>query len=169
MVAPPAVPWWTYTFAVGLIASGVTTPMAAVMAAGMTPPLGLAVATILFANRWTPDEHEAGKPAFVLGLSFIPEGAIPFAARDPIRVIPALIVGSATAGALSLGLGAATEVPHGGIFDLFVPGAVDKPLAWLLAIVAGTAVTTGVLFFSKRPVAEAVKVDTLVASRAVAA
>jgi hypothetical protein len=66
-------------------------------------------------------------------------------------------------------LGAATEVPHGGIFDLFVPGAVDKPLAWLLAIVAGTAVTTGVLFFSKRPVAEAVKVDTLVASRAVAA
>ncbi len=158
-----------YTFAVGLIASGVTTPMAAVMAAGMTPPLGLAVATILFPNRWTLDEHEAGKPAFVLGLSFITEGAIPFAARDPIRVIPALIVGSATAGAMSLGLGAATEVPHGGIFDLFVPGAVDKPLAWLAAIVVGTAVTTGVLFFLKRPAAEVVPVDALVAATSVTA
>jgi PTS system fructose-specific IIC component len=141
-----------YTFAVGLIDSGVTAPMAAVMAAGMTPPLGLAVATVLFPGRWTKDEHEAGKPAFVLGLSFITEGAIPFAARDPVRVIPALVAGSATAGALSLGLGASTVVPHGGIFDLFVPGAVEHALAWLFAIVAGTAVTTGVLFFTKRPV-----------------
>jgi fructose PTS system EIIBC or EIIC component len=158
-----------YTFAVGLIASGVTEPMAAVMAAGMTPPLGLAVATIVFPNRWTPDEHEAGKPAFVLGLSFITEGAIPFAARDPIRVIPALIVGSSVAGALSLGLGAATEVPHGGIFDLFVPGAVDKSLAWLLAIAAGTAVTTAVLFFLKRPAAAAVPVEALAHATSVTA
>jgi PTS system fructose-specific IIC component len=158
-----------YTFAVGLIASGVTGPMAAVMAAGMTPPLGLAVATIVFPNRWTVDEHEAGKPAFVLGLSFITEGAIPFAARDPIRVIPALVVGSATAGALSLGLGAATEVPHGGIFDLFVPGAVDKPLVWLLAIAVGTAVTTTVLFFLKRPAAAPAPVDTLAHATSVAA
>ena len=139
-----------YTFAVGLIDSGVTGPMAAVMAAGMTPPLGLALATVLFPGRWTRDERQAGKPAFVLGLSFITEGAIPFAARDPVRVIPALVVGSATAGAISLGLGAATEVPHGGIFDLFVPGAVDHALAWLLAIVVGTAVTTAVLFAIKR-------------------
>jgi PTS system fructose-specific IIC component len=139
-----------YTFAVGLIDSGITAPMAAVMAAGMTPPLGLAVATVLFPGRWTRDERQAGKPAFVLGLSFITEGAIPFAARDPVRVIPALVVGSATAGAISLGLDAATEVPHGGIFDLFVPGAVDNALAWLLAIVVGTAVTTGVLFVTKR-------------------
>lgn len=158
-----------YTFAVGLITSGVTEPMAAVMAAGMTPPLGLAVATIVFPNRWTVDEHEAGKPAFVLGLSFITEGAIPFAARDPIRVIPALIVGSATAGALSLGLGAATEVPHGGIFDLFVPGAVDKPLAWLGAIAVGTVVTTVVLFFLKRPAAAPAPVDALAHVTSVAA
>jgi PTS system fructose-specific IIC component len=102
-------------------------------------------------------------------LSFITEGAIPFAARDPIRVIPALIVGSATAGALSLGLGAATEVPHGGIFDLFVPGAVDKPLAWLGAIAIGTAVTTVVLFFLKRPAAAPAPVDALAHATSVAA
>jgi PTS system fructose-specific IIC component len=157
-----------YTFAVGLIDSGVTAPMAAVMAAGMTPPLGLAVATVLFPGRWTKDEHEAGKPAFVLGLSFITEGAIPFAARDPIHVIPALVVGSATAGAISLGLDAATVVPHGGIFDLFVPGAVDNALAWLLAIVVGTLVTTAVLFVTKRPLAGAATVDEPVTAVAAA-
>ena len=153
-----------YTFAVGLIDSGVTAPMAAVMAAGMTPPLGLALATVLFPGRWTPDEHEAGKPAWVLGLSFITEGAIPFAARDPVRVIPALIAGSATAGAISLGMDASTEVPHGGIFDLFVPGAVDNAAWWLVAIVVGMLVTTGVLFFTKRPVAAAAPVDRLEAA-----
>jgi len=157
-----------YTFAVGLIDSGVTGPMAAVMAAGMTPPIGLAIATILFPGRFTRDEHEAGKPAFVLGLSFITEGAIPFAARDPVRVIPALVVGSATAGAISLGVGASTVVPHGGIFDLFVPGAVEKPLAWLVAIVVGSLVTTGVLFFTKRPVVSEVHVDEVVAATATA-
>jgi PTS system fructose-specific IIC component len=157
-----------YTFAVGLIDSGVTAPMAAVMAAGMTPPLGLAVATVLFPGRWTKDEHEAGKPAFVLGLSFITEGAIPFAARDPVHVIPALVVGSATAGAISLGLDAATVVPHGGIFDLFVPGAVDNALAWLLAIVVGTLVTTAVLFVTKRPLAGAATADEPVTAVAAA-
>jgi PTS system fructose-specific IIC component len=86
----------------------------------------------------------------VLGLSFITEGAIPFAARDPIRVIPALAVGSAVAGAVSLGAGAGIAVPHGGIFDLFVPGAVQKVGAWALAIAAGTVVTTAILFFTKR-------------------
>ncbi|MDP1804817.1 MAG: fructose-specific PTS transporter subunit EIIC, partial [Acidimicrobiales bacterium] len=95
-----------YTFAVGLIDAGLTAPMAAVMAAGMTPPLGLALATFLFPSVWHPDEREAGKPAFVLGLAFITEGAIPFAARDPMRVIPAAMAGSALAGAISLGLGA---------------------------------------------------------------
>jgi PTS system fructose-specific IIC component len=150
-----------YTFAVGLIDSGVTAPMAAVMVAGMTPPLGLALATVLFPGRWTRDERQAGKPAFVLGLSFITEGAIPFAARDPIRVIPALVAGSATAAAISLGLDASTVVPHGGIFDLFVPGAVDNALAWLLALVVGTVVTTGVLFVIKRPLEAAAPVDRL--------
>jgi PTS system fructose-specific IIC component len=139
-----------YAFAVGLIDSGVTGPMAAVMAAGMTPPLGLALATLLFPGRWQPQEREAGKPAWVLGLSFITEGAIPFAARDPLRVIPALAIGSAVAGAISLGAGAGMSVPHGGIFDLFVPGAVEKVGAWALAIVAGTVVTTAILFLTKR-------------------
>jgi PTS system fructose-specific IIC component len=156
-----------YTFAVGLIDSGVTAPMAAVMAAGMTPPIGLALATVLFPGRWTRDEHEAGKPAWVLGLSFITEGAIPFAARDPVRVIPALVAGSATAGAISLGMDASTEVPHGGIFDLFVPGAVDNAVWWLFAIVVGTLVTTAVLLVTKRPVGAAVPVDQLEAATAV--
>ena len=140
-----------YAFAVGLIDSGVTQPMAAVMAAGMTPPLGLALATTVFPGRWLPQEQEAGKPAWVLGLSFITEGAIPFAARDPVRVIPALVVGSAVAGAVSLGTGAAMAIPHGGIFDLFVPNAVQHLGGWAAAIVAGTLVTCGVLFFTKRP------------------
>jgi PTS system fructose-specific IIC component len=144
-----------YAFAVGLIDSQVTGPMAAVMAAGMTPPLGLGLATLLFPGRWQPQEREAGKPAWVLGLSFITEGAIPFAARDPLRVIPALAIGSAAAGAISLGAGAGMSVPHGGIFDLFVPGAVEKVGAWALAIVAGTVVTTAILFFTKRGAAVA--------------
>jgi fructose PTS system EIIBC or EIIC component len=139
-----------YAFAVGLIDTGVTGPMAAVMAAGMTPPLGLALATLLFPRWWLPEEREAGKPAWVLGLSFITEGAIPFAAREPLRVIPALVVGSATAGAISLGLDAGMIVPHGGILDLFVPNAVEGVGAWALAIVAGTLVTTTALFLLKR-------------------
>jgi len=144
-----------YTFAVGLIGSGVTAPMAAVMAAGMTPPIGLALATKVFPDRWTHDEHGSAAPALVLGLSFITEGAIPFAARDPLRVIPALMVGSATAGAISMGADSSTSVPHGGVFDLFVPGAVAGPLVWLLAVVAGTVVTAGVLFVTKRPIVAA--------------
>ena len=157
-----------YTFAVGLITSGVEAPMAAVMAAGMTPPLGLALATTLFPNRWLPDEHEAGKPAYVLGLSFITEGAIPFAARDPLRVLPACIAGSAVAGAISLGVGVTTVVPHGGIFVLFVPNATEKPLVWLAALAIGTVVTTTVLFFTKRPIVQPAGVPSLDAATATA-
>ncbi|HWC11469.1 MAG TPA: PTS fructose-like transporter subunit IIB [Acidimicrobiales bacterium] len=139
-----------YTFAVGLIDADLTAPMAAVMAAGMTPPLGLALATVLFPSAWLPEEREAGKPAFVLGLAFITEGAIPFAARDPMRVIPAAMVGSALAGAISLGLDAGSIVPHGGILDLFVPNAINNVGAWALAIAVGTIATTSVLFATKR-------------------
>jgi PTS system fructose-specific IIC component len=141
-----------YTFAVGLISSHVTEPMAAVMVAGMTPPIGLALATVLFRNRWLPQEQEAGRPAWVLGLSFITEGAIPFAARDPVRVIPALVAGSATAGAISMGFGTGMIVPHGGVFNLFVPHAIDGVAGWLVGLVAGALVTAAVLFFTKRPV-----------------
>ena len=139
-----------YAFAVGLITSGVREPMAAVMAAGMTPPLALALATLLFRDRWLPEEREAGKAAAVLGLCFITEGAIPFAARNPARIIPALMVGSATAGALSMAFSCASIVPHGGIIDLFVPGAITNPGAWAVALLAGTLVSTAALYVTTR-------------------
>ena len=139
-----------YAFSLGLLESGVTEPMAAVMVAGMTPPLGLALGTLLFPRRWLPQEQEAGKAAWVLGLTFITEGAIPFAARDPLRIIPALVAGSVTAGAISLGAGTGMTVPHGGILNLFVPNAVDGLGGWVAALVAGTLVTTAVVFVTRR-------------------
>src|SRR5712692_7706106 len=142
-----------YAVAVVLLASRIYTPMAAVMAAGMTPPLGLALATYLFKNRFTHDEQEAGKSAWVLGLSFITEGAIPFAAEDPFRVIPACILGSAVAGGVSMFFGCQLRVPHGGIFVLPIPNVVTNLPMYLLAIVIGTLVTTGALFILKRPIA----------------
>jgi PTS system fructose-specific IIC component len=140
-----------YAFATGLIASEVYAPMAAVMAAGMTPPLALALATVVFKNRFTVDEREAGKATAVLGISFITEGAIPFAAKDPLRVIPALMLGSAVAGALSMLMGCELRVPHGGVFVLPIPNAVTGLGAYLLAIVAGTVVSTLALAGLKRP------------------
>jgi PTS system fructose-specific IIC component len=148
-----------YTFAVGLLASKIYTPMAAVMAAGMTPPLGLALASYLFASRFDADERRAGGPAAVLGLSFITEGAIPFAAKDPVRVIPALTLGAATAGALSMVSGVRLLVPHGGIFAALIPGAVTNLLAYLGAIAAGTLVTSAALFILKRPLSPAESAD----------
>ena len=142
-----------YTFSVGLLASQVYEPMAAVMAAGMTPPLGLALAALLFKNRFTADEQEAASAAAVLGISFITEGAIPFAARDPFRVIPSLMVGSAVTGALSMLFGCQLLVPHGGIFVLPIPNAVVNLGGYVLAILVGTFVTTGMLFVLKRPLA----------------
>ncbi|MCB8746405.1 PTS fructose-like transporter subunit IIB [Rhodoferax sp. U2-2l] len=144
-----------YAFATGLIASEVYAPMAAVMAAGMTPPLALALATVLFKNRFTVDEREAGKATAVLGISFITEGAIPFAAKDPLRVIPALMIGSAVAGALSMVMGSELRVPHGGVFVLPIPNAVTHLGAYLLAIVAGTVVSALALGALKKPLASA--------------
>jgi PTS system fructose-specific IIC component len=141
-----------YTFSVGLLASKIYGPMAATMAAGMTPPLGLALAAFLFRNRFTLEEHEASKAAFVLGISFITEGAIPFAARDPFRVIPCITAGSAVTGALSMVLGSKLLVPHGGIFVLLIPNAVTNLLPYVTAIIAGTAVTALALFIVKKPV-----------------
>jgi PTS system fructose-specific IIC component len=142
-----------YTFAVGLLASQVPGPMAATMAAGMTPPLGLALATALFRDRFDADDRNAGKVAGVLGLSFITEGAIPFAAKDPFRVIPALMIGSAVTGAIALGAGTKLMVPHGGAFVLLIPNAVVRLGWYVVAIVAGTLVTTAALWFLKRPIA----------------
>jgi PTS system fructose-specific IIC component len=144
-----------YTFAVGLLSTNTFTPMAAVMAAGMTPPLALSLATFLGKNRFTRDEQEAGKAAGVLGLSFITEGAIPFAAKDPLRVIPSIIAGSAVAGAISMYFGCGLRAPHGGIFVLAIPDAVSHLGAYALAIVAGTLVSTAVLLVVKRPLVTA--------------
>lgn len=143
-----------YTFAVGLLASNVYGPMAAVMAAGMTPPLGLALAALLFKNRFTQEERDAAKAAGVLGLSFVTEGAIPFAAKDPLRVIPCLVAGSIVAGAISFAAGVRLMVPHGGIFVLLIPHAVRPLGMYVVALVAGTLVTAGALYLAKRPVAD---------------
>ncbi|MGC4030560.1 MAG: PTS fructose-like transporter subunit IIB [Tepidisphaeraceae bacterium] len=140
-----------YTFSVGLLASKVYGPMAATMAAGMTPPLGLALAATLFKSRFTADERDASKAAAVLGISFITEGAIPFAAKDPFRVIPCLMLGSAVTGSLSMLFGAKLVVPHGGVFVLAIPRAVEHLVPYVIAIVIGTLVTTIALRFAKKP------------------
>ena len=113
-----------YTFSIGLLASGVYGPMAAVMAAGMTPPLGVWLATLLGPKKFTKEERDAGKAASVLGISFITEGVIPFAATDPFRVIPSIMAGSAVTGALSMLFGATLRAPHGGVFVLLIPNVV---------------------------------------------
>ncbi|MCY9670160.1 fructose-specific PTS transporter subunit EIIC [Paenibacillus alginolyticus] len=141
-----------YTFAVGLLASSVYGPMAAVMAAGMTPPLGLWLATLLAPKKFTKEERDAGKAASVLGISFITEGAIPFAAGDPFRVIPSIMVGSALTGALSMLFGATLRAPHGGIFVLPIPNAVGHLALYALAIVAGTVATAIMLNILKKPI-----------------
>ncbi|MCJ2034802.1 fructose-specific PTS transporter subunit EIIC [Methylobacterium sp. J-068] len=130
-----------YASSAALIASGVTAPMAAVMIGGMTPPLGIALATRLFPARFSKPEREAGGAAAVLGAAFITEGAIPFAAADPLRVIPSMVVGSSLAGAIALSLGVEIKVPHGGLFILPIPNAVTNLPGALIALVAGTVVT----------------------------
>ncbi|PJG82065.1 fructose-specific PTS transporter subunit EIIC [Caviibacterium pharyngocola] len=136
-----------YTFGVGLIASGQYTPMAAVMAAGMVPPIGMAIATIIARNKFTANQRDAGKASFVLGLCFISEGALPFVAADPVRVIVSSILGGATAGAISLGLSIGLQAPHGG---LFVIPFVSQPLMYLAAIAIGSVVT-GVIYSVIKP------------------
>lgn len=139
-----------YTVGTVLIASNVYGPMAAVMAAGMTPPLGLALATFLAKRKFDEEEREAGKAAVVLGLSFITEGAIPFAAADPLRVIPSCMAGSAITGGLSMAMGCLLRAPHGGLFVLLIPNAVTNVLQYFLSIIIGTAVTTILIVMLKR-------------------
>ena len=140
-----------YTFSVGMLASQVFTPMAAAMAAGMVPPIGMAIATWLARNKFTSNQRDAGKASFVLGLCFISEGALPFVAADPLRVIISCVIGGATAGAISMSLGIALQAPHGG---LFVVPFVSEPLMYLAAIAIG-AVVTGVIYAVIKPKAEA--------------
>ncbi|MBH2894226.1 PTS fructose transporter subunit IIBC [Serratia marcescens] len=127
-----------YAFGVALLSSSVYAPMAAIMAAGMVPPLAMGLATLLARRKFPKSEQEGGKAALVLGLCFITEGAIPFAARDPMRGLPCCIAGGALTGALSMAFGAKLMAPHGGLFVLLIPGAISPVLLYLVAIAAGT-------------------------------
>ncbi|EJD9136775.1 PTS fructose transporter subunit IIBC [Salmonella enterica] len=139
-----------YTFGVGLLASHSYMPMAAIMAAGMVPALGMGVATWAARAKFNAAEHEAGNASFILGLCFISEGAIPFAARDPMRVIPSTMVGGAIAGGLSMYFGCTLMAPHGGLFVLAIPHAVEHVMQYLLSIALGTIVC-GLMYALLKP------------------
>lgn len=141
------------TFSIGLMSAGVNAPIAACMVAGMTPPLGLALATILFKNKFTEEERTNGKSCWVLGASYITEGAIPFAVADPLRVIPSCMVGSAAAAAISLGFGVTSMAPHGGIWVILIPNVISNPLVYFAAIVVGAVLTCLCVGLLKKPVA----------------
>jgi len=144
----------SYAFGVALLSSSVYAPMAAIMAAGMVPPLAMGLATMLARNKFAQGEREGGKAALVLGLCFITEGAIPFAARDPMRVLPCCIAGGALTGALSMAFGAKLMAPHGGLFVLLIPGAITPVLLYLVAIIAGTLLAGVSYALLKRPDSE---------------
>ncbi|SDD63879.1 PTS system, fructose-specific IIC component [Terribacillus halophilus] len=140
------------TFSVGLMSAGVNAPVAACMIAGMTPPLGLALATVLFKHKFNKEERTSGKSCWVLGASYITEGAIPFAVADPLRVIPSLMAGSAVAAAISMSAGVTSLAPHGGIWVMFIPNVINNLPMYIFSLVAGsfvTAITVGLL---KKPV-----------------
>ena len=136
-----------YVFGTAAIADGNTWIMAAVMIGGMVPPIAIALATTFFKNRWTKDELKSGPVNYLMGLCFITEGAIPYAASDPLRVIPSCIVGSAVAGAVTALFGCTCPAPHGGIFTFAVVG---KPLSFLLALVVGSVVGALMLALLKK-------------------
>ena len=139
-----------YVFGTAAIAAGNYDIMAAVMIGGMVPPCAIALATLLFKDKFTKEERNAGPTNFIMGLAFITEGAIPFAAADPIHVLPACIIGSAAAGALSMAFQCTLMAPHGGIFVFPVVG---NPLMYLLALVVGTVVSAILLGVLKKKVA----------------
>jgi fructose PTS system EIIBC or EIIC component len=139
-----------FTFGIAMIDAGNYAPHAAIMAGGMVPPLGLALATTFFKNKFTKAEKDAGKTCYIMGASFITEGAIPFAAADPGRVIPSAVVGAAVAGALTMIFGIGLPAPHGGAF--VIPVVDGNPLLYLLAIVIGSIVTALMVGFLKKPV-----------------
>ena len=140
-----------YVFGTASIAAGNYNIMAAVMIGGMVPPLAIALATIFFKNKFTAEERKAGPTNFIMGLSFITEGAIPFAASDPLHVLPACAVGSAVAGVLSMAFGCTLMAPHGGIF---VVPTIGNPLMYLVALVIGSFIACGLLGLLKKKVSE---------------
>jgi PTS system fructose-specific IIC component len=159
-----------YAFATAGLASYISNPtqntgplviMATVMAAGMVPPIALSLATLVRPKLFTPAEQEQGKAAWLLGLAFITEGAIPFAAADPLRVIPPIMIGSATTGAIVAANGVQAQAPHGGIVVFF---AINGVLIWLLAIAIGAVVGAVAVIIAKsigRPKADVVPEDAV--------
>ncbi|WP_461200877.1 PTS fructose transporter subunit IIABC [Anoxybacillus sp. TBDG-1] len=141
-----------FTFGIAMIDAGNYAPHAAIMAGGMVPPLGLALATTLFKKKFTKAEREAGKTCYIMGASFITEGAIPFAAADPGRVIPSIIIGSAIAGALTMMFGIGLPAPHGGIF--VIPIVKGNSFLYMLAILIGSLVTALMVGLWKKEVKE---------------
>ena len=143
-----------YAFGTGLISAQVYAPMAAVMAGGMVPPLAMGLATLIARKKFAKAEQESGKASLVLGLCFISEGAIPFAARDPLRVIPCCIIGGAITGGLSLAFGSELMTPHGGLFALAIPGVVKPVGGYLLSIVVGSVIAGVAYALIKKPEAQ---------------
>ncbi|NLW15605.1 MAG: PTS fructose transporter subunit IIC, partial [Erysipelothrix sp.] len=142
-----------YVFGTGTLAatatSGGSAVMAGVMAAGMVPPLAVFIATVLFKDKFTHDERQAGITNLILGASFITEGAIPFAAADPVRMISSFVVGSAVTSAAILGFGIKVLAPHGGIFVIFL---VSNPLLYLAFIILGAVISAFMIGFLKKPI-----------------
>ncbi|MFU0884679.1 fructose-specific PTS transporter subunit EIIC, partial [Kluyvera sichuanensis] len=118
---------------------------------GMVPPLAMGIATLIARKKFDQGQREGGKAALVLGMCFISEGAIPFAARDPMRVLPCCIVGGAVTGAISMAVGAKLMAPHGGLFVLLIPGAITPVVGYLVAIIVGTLVAGLSYAVLKRP------------------
>ncbi|MCC5804490.1 PTS fructose transporter subunit IIABC [Rossellomorea vietnamensis] len=139
-----------FTFGIAMIEGGNLAPHAAIMAGGMVPPLGLAMATTLFKKKFNDNERKAGIAAYFMGASFITEGAIPFAAADPFRVIPSIVTGSAIAGALTMFFGIGLPAPHGGLFVF--PVVEGNPFLYLLAVLSGSIITALMVGFLKKPV-----------------
>ena len=138
-----------YVFGTASIAAGNYNIMAAVMIGGMVPPIAIALSTLFFKNKFTAEQRKAGPTNFIMGLSFITEGAIPFAASDPLRVIPACVVGSAVAGALSMAFGCTLMAPHGGIF---VVPTIGNPVMYLIALLIGSVISCVLLGLLKKKV-----------------
>lgn len=139
-------------FAIGMIAQGVYQPFASVMAGGVTPPLGLALATVIFKRKFTVEEREAGKSAWILGASNITEGAIPFAVADPIRVIPCIMAGSAVSSTLSYIFNCGCKAPHGGLWATLIPNVITNAPQWVFSIACGMVVTALLLGLVKKDI-----------------
>lgn len=134
-----------YAFCIGMMSEGIMEPMAAMMVAGMVPPIGIALSTLFVKDIWNVQQREAGKAAFVLGLCYITEGAIPFAAEDPMRVLPACIAGSSAGAIVSMLLGVTMNAPHGGIFLTLIPNAIGNIPGFFIALTVGSIVTASIV------------------------